>query len=177
LNAEGARPPFLRLLSSDTEGDRLLLADAEARLAAASTDVERLRTLGDVAELYRLLGDIPQATDASFRAIALARVLGDGGREAAHLVRLATALQFDDRHAEALEAFSEVLRRRDEPGFEPYEHFAEQHMGKCLAELGRVDEARQAFERALVTRRLSRNDGWIAATRAALDALPRSTTS
>ncbi len=95
---------------------------------------------------------------------------GDARAEAASLVRLGTGLQYDGHHAEAVATFGFVLDRASEPDFDAYEHFAWQHLGKCLVEMGRVPEALSAFHRALAVRVLLDDPGLIASSRRALDA-------
>jgi 8-oxo-dGTP diphosphatase len=99
-----------------------------------------------------------------------ARRGSDPRREAACTVRYATALQYAERHGEALEVFMQVLERSSEPGFDEYEHFAWQHLGKCLVEAGRRSEAVAAFHRALAIRVLLDDPGLVASSRRALDA-------
>lgn len=95
---------------------------------------------------------------------------GDARAEAASLVRLATGLQYAGRHTEAVATFGFVLDRSGEPGFDAYEHFAWQHLGKCLVEMGRTPEALAAFHRALAIRVLLDAPGLVASSRRALDA-------
>lgn len=95
---------------------------------------------------------------------------GDSRREAAARVRLATALQYADRHGEAIAEFQCVLERSAEPGFAEYEHFAWQHLGKCLVEAGRTSQGVAAFHRALAIRVLIDDVGLVASSRRALDA-------
>lgn len=95
---------------------------------------------------------------------------GDPLREAAARVRHATALQYAERHDEALVEFEAVLARSGERGFDQHEHFAWQHLGKCLVELGRIREGVAAFHRALAIRVLLDDSGLVASSRRALDA-------
>lgn len=94
----------------------------------------------------------------------------DPRREAAARVRFATALQYADRHDDAIAEFAGVLARCGEPGFDDYEHFAWQHMGKALVEIGRISEGVAAFHRALAIRVLLDDPGLVASSRRALDA-------
>lgn len=112
--------------------------------------------------------ELPRAQEGLDDALAT----GDVRREAAARVRFATALQYDDRHDEALTEFQVVLERATtgEHGFVEYEHFAWQHMGKCLVEMERAPEAVSAFHRALAIRVLMGDIGLIASSRRALDA-------
>lgn len=108
--------------------------------------------------------------DTARAAADAAGAVGDARGEAANLVRWATGLQYADRHDEALAAFESVLARSHEPGFREYAHFAQQHMGKCLVEMGRTREAMAAFHRALAERVLLDDVGLVASSRRALDA-------
>ncbi len=110
--------------------------------------------------------------DRARAAVDEAVVDGDARREAANLVRLATGLQYADRHDEALVVFTGVLARTGarEPAFDEYEHYAWQHMGTCLVEAGRVDEGVAALHRALAIRVLLDDPGLVASSRRALDA-------
>jgi len=104
------------------------------------------------------------------RAEARARANeGDARGEAASLIRHATALQYAERHDEAMVVFQDVLGRGD-AAFDGYAHFAWQHMGKCLVELGQLPEALAAFHGAMAQRVLLGDAGLIASTRRALDA-------
>jgi tetratricopeptide (TPR) repeat protein len=49
-----------------------------------------------------------------------------------------------------------------------YEDFALQHLGKCLVEMGRVDEAIACFDRALILRWMKADPELIASTEEAL---------
>lgn len=116
------------------------------------------------------IGD-PQFDVTRARAAVDAAVTsGDARSEAAGLVRLATGLQYEDQHAEAVATFGFVLERAGEAGFAEYEHFAWQHLGKCLVEMGRVPEALSAMHRALAIRVLLDDPGLVASSRRALDA-------
>jgi 8-oxo-dGTP diphosphatase len=110
--------------------------------------------------------ELAQATASLEDAIAS----GSPSREAAALVRFATALQYAGRHDEAIDQFEAVLARSGEPGFDEYEHFAWQHLGKCLVEAGRVEDGIAAFHRALALRVPMRDVGLVASSRRALDA-------
>ena len=95
---------------------------------------------------------------------------GDARIEAGCAIRLATALQYAELHDEAQGLFRAVLDRCTEPGFDEYEHYAWQHLGKCLVEMGRVVEGVSAFHRALALRVLLQDAALIASSRRALDA-------
>jgi len=103
-------------------------------------------------------------------AVTLARTLGDRRREAANLIRLATARQYGGQHAEAEAIFREALALTETGDAADYEDFALQHLGKCLVETGRVAEAMLCFDRALVLRWMKADAELIASTEQALHA-------
>lgn len=144
---------FQRDTSLDPDADRDRLERARTSLEQVSSEDERLQVLGRVAELSRMVGDTALSIRISTDAVELARRLGDAGRETANLIRLATALQYDGRHEEALDVFGTAISHAHCDDVQRYVHFAHQHQGKCLAEMGRLDEAQAAFVRAMAVRR------------------------
>lgn len=94
----------------------------------------------------------------------------DPRRIAACTIRHATALQYAGRHDAAIPLFEGAIARAGEPGFDEYEHFAWQHLGKALVEVGRTTEAMSAFHRALAIRVLGDDPALVASSRRALDA-------
>lgn len=125
----------------------------------------------DVAHFQRDGAHDPQFdVDRARAGVDAAVASGDTRSEAANLVRLATGLQYTGRHAEAVATFGFVLDRSALPGFDEYEHYAWQHLGKCLVEMGRLPEACSAFHRAMALRILLGDAGLVASTRRALDA-------
>ena len=110
--------------------------------------------------------DVARARAAVDAAVAA----GDARAEAASLVRLATGLQYDGKHDEAVATFGFVLDRSGVAGFDEYQHFAWQHLGKCLVEMRRLPEAVSAFHRALAIRVLLGDPGLLASSHRALNA-------
>lgn len=144
--------PFQRDESNDLAGDLGRVPSLARQLDDARDQLARLTVLGVLADLLRSVGEMDGAIEAAHAAVALARDLDDDRREAANTVRLATALQYAGRHREALVEFDAASERTSD-GFAQYRHFLLQHRGKCLVEMGRLDEARASFESALELRR------------------------
>lgn len=159
--AQMSSRPFLRMRRDD-------LPDWEARVREARVAAADARGRSALAAL--LLAD-PDALEEA-RALLEAALPEQEGRAAATtLIRLGTALQYLGRHGEALGRFDDaesLVRRERLPGLID---FVLQHRGKCLAELGRVDEARACFRRALRARRIRGDAALVASTEAALAAL------
>lgn len=131
---------------------------------------------GQIGEAYRSLGQLEQARKHLEAAVAAAREHGLRKQLGTNLVRLATARQYANAHEEAMPLFEEALAVTATTGVAA--DFAHQHVGKCLAELGRWDEAIAHFEQALIMRQArgdmglgsSQGAALIASTEEALEA-------
>lgn len=134
----------------------------------AGDERERMDLLGRIGENQRMLGNIAEAVPLLQEAGHLARKLDDRPREIANMIRLATTLQYLDEHAAADALFRATLEMIDRSGSRDREDFARQHHGRCLAEMGRLDEAIAAFEAALAIRRAKGDAPLIASTECAL---------
>lgn len=166
--------PFQRGYADDPEAVEVALVRATAALVAAGAagdDAARLELLGRVGEMERMLGRLDDAIAHLRTARTLARERGDARREITALIRLATALQYHEEHAEADALFRECLAAIARTGERGHEDFAHQHYGKCLVEQGRTVEAVAHFEHALALRQARGDAGLIASTRAALAAV------
>ncbi len=86
-------------------------------------------------------------------------------------LRLAVALQYAERHHEALGCFERTLEAVGERDDRFLEDFCLQHMGKCLAEVGRLDEARRCLKSALELRKNRGDDALVNSSRRALSVI------
>jgi len=163
--------PFLRQTIADRDALRIALERDLAALAAGVADEHaRARLLGRVGEAYRMLGDPDRAAPYLSEALLAARHLGDEPGVAANLIRLATALQHGGEHPRAESLFREALAFSGRPDCATYKDFALQHLGKCLVETGRIDEAIGCFEEALAARLAKGDAALVASTEEALAA-------
>jgi tetratricopeptide (TPR) repeat protein len=164
--------PFERVQYTNDHTVRERVASNRALLAAAATDdaAERLRLLSAIGNDERALGILTAAIDDLAEAVALARSLDDVRREAANLIRLATAMQYDNRHAEAEPLFRDALALTERPEAAMYRDFALQHWAKWLVETGNVAEAVACFEQALALRQRKDDGELIASTEQSLAA-------
>src|SRR3954452_5594413 len=162
------RPPYL---DDDAVRERIA-ANLDRLLEArdAGDAAARLALLGQIGNDQRNLGNLIEAEMFLTEAVALAATLGDRRREVANRVRLATTCQYGGRHAEAEALFRVALDLTRAGEAADYEDFALQHLGKCLVEMGRVDEAIECFDRALVLRWMRADPKLIASTEATLHA-------
>jgi HTH-type transcriptional regulator, pleiotropic regulator of extracellular virulence genes len=160
--------PFLRQHFDDDSTRRAELEEMLTVLQNSAHEAEKMRLSGRIGEQYRMLGEYNTALPYLQKAVALAAELGDSRQEIANLLRLATALQYADRHAEALPLFRDALTKSRGSD---YEDFALQHTGKCLVELGQTEEARKHFEAALALREIKGEADLLTSTREALSCL------
>jgi tetratricopeptide (TPR) repeat protein len=162
------RPPYL---DDDAVRERVA-ANLDRLLEArdAGDRAERLHLLGQIGNDQRALGNLLEAEMFLTEAAALARTLGDLRREAVNRIRLATARQYSGEHAEAEAIFRDALALTLSGDAADYEDIALQHLGKCLVEMGRVDEAIECFDRALVLRWMKADAELIASSEQALHA-------
>jgi tetratricopeptide (TPR) repeat protein len=130
-------------------------ADAYFRLGIA---LEKLGNIGGAIAAYdRATQLLPSLTEAWFRAGALAYTLGNrdqaigcfrraavtGGRNSMGRLAAARALLIEDRNQEAEQVLKETLAA------DPMNAMAYDLRGNLLSEVGRFDEARACFERAI----------------------------
>ncbi len=157
--------PFERVPYTDDAAVTKRLAANRALLAALPADeaAERLRLLGAVGNDERARGNLAEAERLLTEAVALARSLGDARREAANLIRLATAIPYADRHAGAEPLFRAALALTARPEAAEYRDFVLQHWAKWLVETGNVAEAVACFAQALALRR-EKGDGELVAS-------------
>jgi tetratricopeptide (TPR) repeat protein len=101
-----------------------------------------------------LLRAHPRHVESAVRLLRLSHRRARTPRErAVAQIRLATALQYAGRHDLALRWFGRADRTIAEARLRNLRHYLEQHRGKCLVEMGRLEEARAAFRVALRLRR------------------------
>lgn len=163
-----------RLREVATNKDAILAAilaatDRLGRVAARDVP-ERLWLLGYLGNAERVVGNHDRAVASLEDALALAERIGDQSAAATMRIRLGEAFRCADRLDEA-----EVILRKalEEARGNALEDFALQHLGKCLADAGRLDEASQYLTQALRLRREKADRALTASTELALEHLRR----
>ena len=119
-----------------------------------------------------MAGNHAEAIDDLTHALALSQVEDTRVR---NLIRIGTAQFYGGDHNIAETTLREALEAADTLGDEQLRGFAHQHLGKCLAEMERLDEARGQFMAALEIRERLESHDLTQSTRqaiAALDARP-----
>lgn len=147
--------------------------DALRREAAESATLADLaRALGRLGEQLRLRPEtVHEAVNTLQTAVALVEAADEPMLLTANRLRLAIALQYANRHNDALRGHECVMELIDKHEVGVLRDFALQHLGKCCAEIGRLAEARDCLERALEIRREHDQSDLVQSTLEALDAL------
>jgi len=138
----------------------------EAREAGNETQI--MRTLGYLTDACRVAGETDAAVSYGQEALERSRAAGNRNAEVANLIRLGEAHKYRDEHETAESLFREALAMTSAADADPLHDFALQHLGKCLLEQGRYDEALQHLEQALELRRAKGNQQLIESTEAAI---------
>lgn len=166
--------PFQRHAPKDPGSLRWQLQAHLAQLEqikAGPDALEVIRMTGLIGEEYRFLGELETALPLLEVALAGAQRLGARRLEMVNCIRLATMYQYMDRHDQAEALFRRALELAREADGTDRLDFALQHLGKCLVEMGRFEEAAACFEEALALRRAKGDAGLIASTEQALAAV------
>lgn len=140
------------------------------RLEAASTPRDRLVAMGRLGDRLRLEA-VGEAVEILEEAVDGCLQLGEPKLWITNSLRLAIALQYVERHHEALPRFQRTLEAITERDDRCLGDFCLQHMGKCLAEAGRLDEATEHLEAALSLREDRGDDELATSSRRALNVI------
>lgn len=84
------------------------------------------------------------------------------------MIRLGEVYKYQNQHDKALDLFDEAIMICQEEGVNQSLDFAYQHLGKCLMEMKRYDEAERSLQLALQIRMEKGNAELIHSTRIAL---------
>ncbi len=166
--------PFQRHVADRPETLHKQIAHDLERLAAleeAGDSEGATRLSGKIGEAYRMVGDNQAAIRYLTAALDEADWRDNAPQQAVNLIRLATAVQYSGQHDEAEPLFQQAVASSREVG--RYEDYALQHYGKCLIEMGRLDEAESYLQAALQLREGSGDKGLLNATRSALRGLQK----
>jgi tetratricopeptide (TPR) repeat protein len=137
-------------------------------LLAQSDIPGSLDLLGKLSEDCRLAGRYVEALALLTKAVNLAQQLDEKHSEIVNLLRLATTQQYLNQHLIAEPLFREALDKIILYNETEFEDFALEHLGKCLVEMGQVDDALNCFRRALEIRQKKGDVGLIESTTKAL---------
>lgn len=166
---------FLRHTPADPVAHQQRIEAEQASLDAAHASGDNERVLDHAGTLGALLTAAGREADGYALLVSLlptARQAANVEPAAWLLHALATAAQYTGRNAEANALFAEALSHCGARGWRRLEHFVLHHWGRCLAEQGRLDEARDCFARSLAIRE-ALGDPLQASSRRALAELSR----
>ena len=164
LGELGAWDERLRQVPTDAEAVAGAVELARAELAATVDVREQCRLHGYLGNAARLLGREDEALRELGRSLELADHLGDERARTVATIRIGEALRCFDRLDEAEARLRDALA-----GPAELRHFALQHLGKTLLDLGRTGEAVEVLESALELRRAAGDESLVASTRLALE--------
>jgi tetratricopeptide (TPR) repeat protein len=131
-------------------------------------ETQILRALGYLTDACRVFGELDAAVAYGQEAVERSRAAGNRNAEIANLIRLGEAHKYRDEHVIAEPLFREALDLTSDGDVQVLRDFALQHLGKCLLEMGRYDEAITQLEDALALRRAKQNQSLIESTENAL---------
>ena len=162
----------LRQVAADGPGLEAAIAMAGRQLATLSfgtdrRDIARLESY--IGEAQRILGRYDEAIAAQRSALARVDATDLPRHGLVYSLRLAEAQRVSGDFVAAEQGFrAGVAATRTNPALAQYEDFALQHLGKCLLDQVRLDEAELALREALAIRRQNGSPDLIASTEAAL---------
>ncbi|MBM0066466.1 tetratricopeptide repeat protein [Alkalicoccobacillus gibsonii] len=128
---------------------------------------------GIVGNLYRINNQPAQAIELLERCVTRATEMNDFKRKAISFIRLAEAFKYADMHDLALETFDQAEEICHAHSLENILEFVLQHKGKCLAEMGKLTEARASLDEALEIRIRKQDPSLIESTKLAQESLLR----
>jgi HTH-type transcriptional regulator, pleiotropic regulator of extracellular virulence genes len=142
-----------------------------AALVLTKDEQARIELISRIGSNYTNLWQEERAVPILERALALAQQVGNNRIEIVSLISLATAQQYCGNRNLAETLFQEALQKMQEYNQLSYEDVALHHLGRCLVEQGKLSEALNCFERALVLRKEKGDKLFIASTQRAIDAV------
>lgn len=163
----------LREVPTDRVAIEGALACALRGLAAASAVGDEraiVRLLGYLGNAERMLGNHAQAIAHHGEALRLAECLGDRRSMGVALIRLGETYRCADEFADAERLLQQAV---EETRGQPLHDFALQHLGKCLTDRGRFDDAISSLSEALRLRQEKSDTELIASTELALERVRR----
>lgn len=164
---------FLREKTSNPLRLKQVISDAEYLLKICIEESDKYFLYGTVGNLYRICGEPQKALNNLNICLCHALEEGNITRETLTLIRLGEALKYYEKQDEALELFEKAFKKCKDNKLETYLDFALQHKGKCLMEMGRLDEAEVCFIEALKLREFKGDTTLIGSTREALKLVKR----
>lgn len=142
---------------------------AEAKYLLSENEEHKYYLCGIIGNLYRICEEPQDALNYLYECLNISLEEGNIKKEIVSLIRLGEALKYANQQKEALELFNHALTKCDDNQVDTYLDFTLQHKGKCLMELGQLEEAENCFIKALKLRELKAEPALIESTKLALN--------
>lgn len=158
----------------EVAADSAYVTSLQQQLAKArekNDEGEILRLLGSIGDLSRVLGEVEQAISILEEALCRSKRIKNSKDELANMIRLAEARKYRGDYEYAERMLREAVQRAQnatDPEVNGYLHFAWQHLGKCLMEQSKSEEAIRCLEQALYLRKKIGKQSLIESTEQAL---------
>ncbi|TQR17705.1 hypothetical protein [Psychrobacillus vulpis] len=163
---------YLREKTTNPLKLKQVIAEAE-NLLRISDEEDKYFLYGTVGNLYRICGEPEKAINYLNYCLNYALEEENISKEIVTLIRLGEALKYHKKHNKAIEFFDEAFNKCKDNKIDSYLDYALQHKGKCLMELGMLDEAEKCFIKAFKLREFKGDSTLIDSTKQALDLVKR----
>lgn len=160
---------FLREKTSDPNRLQEYIDEASNLLTQPLNNEDEYFVSATIGNLYRILGEPEKAITYLTFCLNYAKASQQISREIVSLIRLGEAYKYNNNHDEALNQFNVAMERCKSTKIEDYIDFVQQHRGKCLMELSRLDEAEECFLEAIKIRKQKGDNDLISSTQKAID--------
>lgn len=165
---------YLREKTSDREKLTTYIEQGEYLLVQCSHHKEDMYFLhGTLGNLYRIYEKPYQAIPFLEQCLDYARKTKNITKEIVSLIRYGEALKYADNHNESLNMFHEAFKLCQEHDITNYLDFVWQHEGKCLLEVGQIDDAEKCFAQAMNLRQEKGEQTLIQSTEQALNLIQK----
>ncbi len=160
---------FLREKCSNPAKLRHYIVEATKLLTTSKYGEDRYFLCGTLGNLYRIDGNPEKALFYLTFCLEYAQTNQQASKEIATLIRIGEALKYDQNHRETLVKFDRALEKCNGQNETGYIDFVQQHKGKCLMELSRLDEAETCLLQAMELRKAKGNLELLESTQKALE--------
>ena len=144
-----------------------IIMEGEKLLTQNNNDNDLYFLYGTLGNLYRIIEQPQKALAFLNSCLDFAQKNGNIQKEVITLIRIGEALKYDNQHLMAIRAFNEAIHKCKD--LEIYEDFILQHKGKCLMELGKLEEAERCLLKSLKLRKIKNDSSLIDSTQKAID--------
>lgn len=141
---------------------------ADAKYLLSENEEYKYYLCGFIGNLYRICEEPQDALTYLHECLHISLEEGNIKKEIVSLIRLGEALKYANQHQKALKLFNSALTKCHENRVDLYLDFTLQHKGKCLIELGELEDAETCFLQSLKLREQKAEQSLIKSTELAL---------